>query len=89
MITRYVCLSCNRTFSERTMQHNFYLHYDEIGILDIGLAWLKGESLKEIAGNRGITVQMVRTRLRRFEPYAKGQFGDWEVAESDDPDDAS
>ena len=89
-IARYMCLNCHKTFSERTWQNNFYLHFDEYGILEIGMAWLRGETLKEIARKRGITIQMVRTRLKRFEPYAEGQFGGWEVAEpSGDPDKAS
>ena len=88
-IARYVCRNCHRTFSDRTLEKDFYLHFDEFSIFDIGLAWLKGETLRDIARERGITIQMVRTRLKRFEPYAEGQFGDLQVAESGDPDKAS
>ncbi len=84
-----MCMSCHRTFSDRTWQKDFYLHFDEISILDIGLDWLKGDTLGEIARKKGISVQMVRTRLKRFEPYAERQFGGWAVAEPGDPDRAS
>ncbi len=88
-IARFVCLNCHRTFSERTCQRDFYLHFDEFSILDIGQAWLKGETLQEIARDKGISIQMVRTRLNRFGPYVEGQSDGWEVAESGDPDRAS
>ncbi len=88
-ITRYICLNCHQTFSDRTRMADFYLHYDHYSILEIGLAWLQGKTLKQIARDQGISIQMVRTRLKRFEPYADGRGGDWEVAESGGPDKAS
>lgn len=81
MITRYICLNCNKTFSERSQVDDFYLHYDKYSILEIGRLWMSGQSLKEIAKKLGITVQMVRTRLRRFPPYALRQSSQWDFPE--------
>ena len=85
-IARYVCRNCNRTFSDRTFEKDFYLHFDGISVSEIGLAWLRGETERDIAKEIGITPQMVRTRLKRFDAYAKMMLEGWEVAEPEDPD---
>lgn len=85
-IARYVCCNCSRTFSDRTFEKDFYLHFDGISVSDIGSAWLRGETEKAIAKERGITLQMVRTRLKRFDAYSQRMFEGWEVAEPEDPD---
>ncbi len=66
-IGRYICLRCHKTFSERTRRlDSYYLHFDNIDISELGQAWLAGEPLREIAKRHGITINMVRTRLRRL-----------------------
>ncbi len=66
-IRRYICLKCHKTFSERTCgDDSYYLHFDDIDVSELGRAWLAGEPLKVIAARNGITVGMVRTRLRRL-----------------------
>ena len=80
-IARYMCLNCHRTFSARTDNENFYLHFDEYDIREIGMEYYSGVTQKDIARKHGITVQMVRTRIKRFNPYIEGLFLDWGVAE--------
>ena len=65
-IPRFRCLACGKTFSVRTNLMNWYLHFDDIGINEIGYRYLAGASLCELARERGISINMVRTRLRRF-----------------------
>lgn len=65
-VPRYVCLRCGKTFSERAADSDYYLHFDGIDIKSLGKAWLAGETLREIAREYGITIQMVRTRLKRL-----------------------
>ena len=65
-IARFRCLSCGRTFSLRSNMMNRYLHYDDIEIDEIGFSYLAGASLCEMARDRGISIGMVRTRLKRF-----------------------
>ena len=64
-VPRYKCACCNRTFSLRTLDKEYYLHYDDVDISQIFTAWQSGKSLCEIARNNNITVGMVRTRLKR------------------------
>ena len=73
-IPRFMCLNCGKTFSPRTYDENYYPHFDKYGIEEIGKAYYRGENQKEIAKKRGITVQMVRTRIKRFDPYPGGLF---------------
>ena len=73
-IPRFVCLKCGKSFSPRTNDENYYLHYDGFDIDEIGSAYYSGENQKEIARKRGITIQMVRTRIKRFDPYPGGLF---------------
>ena len=72
-IPRYVCRNCHRTFSERTSHKDCYLHNDDADISALGRAWLAGESLGEIAREWGLTIQMVRTRLKRLSISSDGQ----------------
>ena len=72
-IPRYVCRNCHRTFSERTSHKDCYLHCDIDDLSALGRAWLAGETLGEIAREWGITVQMVRTRLKRLSISSTGQ----------------
>lgn len=72
-IPRYVCRNCNRTFSERTKDKDCYLHYDEADLTELGKAWLAGETLGDIAREWGITIQMVRTRLKRLSISSVGR----------------
>ena len=65
-IARFRCLGCGRTFSLRSNMVNRYLHYDDIEIDEIGFSYLAGASLCEMARERGISIGMVRTRLKRF-----------------------
>ena len=68
-IARFRCLGCGRTFSIRSNMMNRYLHYDDIEIDEIGFSYLAGASLCEMARERGISIGMVRTRLKRFFEY--------------------
>ena len=70
-IPRFRCLCCGRTLSVRTNLINWYLHFDDIEIMEIGERYLAGASLCELAKERGISVTMVRTRLRRFFDFYK------------------
>ncbi len=72
-VARYVCLKCGVSFSERTLAEDVYLHYDDFDISEIGMAWLDGVPLRDIAKEKGITVSMVRTRLKRFSTLNGGQ----------------
>ena len=65
-IPRFRCLGCGRTFSVRSNLMHWYLHFDDIEIIEIGEAYLAGASLGKLAKDRGISINMVRTRLRRF-----------------------
>ena len=65
-IARFRCLGCGRTFSVRSNLINRYLHFDDFEIAEIGESYLAGASLGELARERGISINMVRTRLRRF-----------------------
>lgn len=65
-VPRYICTRCNKSFSLRTANSAWYLHTDAIDISEVGKAWLAGVTLKEIARSNGISVAMVRTRLKRF-----------------------
>ena len=65
-IPRFRCLGCGKTFSMRTNLMSWYLHFDNIEILEIGEDYLAGASLGDLAKERGISINMVRTRLRRF-----------------------
>ena len=53
----------------RSNMMNRYLHYDDIEIDEIGFSYLAGASLCEMARERGISIGMVRTRLKRFFEY--------------------
>ena len=59
-------MACGKTFSVRTNLMYWYLHFDDIGINEIGHRYLSGASLGELAKEWGISIHMVRTRLRRF-----------------------
>ena len=65
-VPRYRCIGCGRTFSIRSNLINRYLHFDDYEIAEIGEDYLAGASLGELARERGISINMVRTRLRRF-----------------------
>ncbi len=65
-IPRFLCLGCGRTFSARTNLISWYLHFDDIEIVEIGEKYLSGASLGDLAKERGITINMVRTRLKRY-----------------------
>ncbi len=66
-ITRYICLKCNKSFSDRTFSaDSYYLHFDDIDVSELEQAWLGGKPVGEIAKNLGISTGMVRTRLRRL-----------------------
>lgn len=65
-VPRFICTRCQKSFSLRTENSDRYLHYDNIDISEVGKAWLAGDTLKEIARDYGISVSMVRTRLRRY-----------------------
>lgn len=73
-IPRYICINCNKTFSTRTNDENYYLHFDGFDIDEIGIEYYRGENQKDIAKKRGISIQMVRTRIKRFDPYPGGLF---------------
>ena len=68
-IPRFRCLGCGRTFSVRTNMASRYLHYDEVEIVEIGEKYLAGASVCAMAREKGISINMVRTRLRRFFEY--------------------
>ena len=65
-VPRFRCMACGRTFSVRTNLISRYLHFDDYKIAEIGESYLAGASLGELARERGISINMVRTRLRRF-----------------------
>ena len=73
-IPRYMCLKCGKTFSPRTGDDNYYLHFDGFDIEEIGEAYYSGQNQKDIARKKGISIQMVRTRIKRFDPYPDGLF---------------
>ncbi len=73
-IPRYMCMNCRKTFSSRTNDENYYLHYDSFDIEEIGAEYYRGKNQKDIAKKRGISIQMVRTRIKRFDPYPGGLF---------------
>ena len=53
----------------RTSEFN----YDEADLTELGKAWLAGETLGDIAREWGITIQMVRTRLKRLSISSVGR----------------
>ena len=73
-IPRSMCLKCGNTLSPRTDDENYYLHYDGFDIEEIGEAYYSGQNQKDIARKKGISIQMVRTRIKRFDPYPDGLF---------------
>ena len=69
-----MCLKCGKTFSPRTSDENYYLHFDGFDIEEIGSAYYSGQNQKDIAKKKGISIQMVRTRIKRYDPYPGGLF---------------
>ena len=65
-VPRFRCIGCGRTFSVRSNLISRYLHFDNYEIVEIGESYLAGASLGDLARERGISINMVRTRLRRF-----------------------
>ena len=65
-IPRFRCQRCGTTFSVRTGLSTRYLHFDGIEFAEIGERYLSGSSLGEIARDHGVSIQMIRLRLRRF-----------------------
>ena len=77
-VARFICRNCRKTFSVRTNDENCYLHFDSYDVREIGSSYYGGTPQKTIAHKLGISAQMVRTRLRRYNPFHEGLFQDWE-----------
>ncbi len=86
-VQRYICIKCGKTFCQRTDSDKWYLHFDNISISALNKRWLIGESVKELAREYGITPQMVRTRLRRCDVFARS-VDDGTKDPDDDPHEA-
>ena len=86
-VARFICLKCGKTFSARTYDENRYLHFDGFDVREIGTKYYEGEPQRQIARRMGISAQMVKTRLKRYNPFRDGLFKDWgQVADSGNPD---
>ena len=84
-VARFVCLKCKKTYSVRTYDENRYLHFDSFDVKEIGSKYYDGEPKTMIARKMGISAQMVRTRLKRYNPFRDGLFKEWgELADSGD-----
>lgn len=65
-VRRFRCVTCARTFSDRTGTVNWYLHNDTIAAETLLYNWCMGESIRTIAKTNSCSESMIRTRLQRL-----------------------
>lgn len=70
-IPRYICNNCNRTFTLRTGENFWHLKNDTLDVKELGRQWISGTTICEIAKTYGVSEQVIKTRLKRYEEFSK------------------